>query len=67
MELVREFDRDKLFIFVSLRSYFSPEKIADFFDTIISHEFKVLLVDQLSNEALPNEKRLTIDADLCEI
>jgi len=66
MELSRELERDKLFIFVNLRSYYADEEIQSFLDSIISHEFRVFLVDSVSRERLPNELRITIDDDLCE-
>ena len=66
MELVREYDRDKLFIFVNMRSYFDDSTMEDFFATVIDHEFKIFLIDSCSEKRLPNEKRLTIDEDLCE-
>ena len=67
MELVREFDRDRLFIFINLRSYFSAEKLELFFETVLSHEYKILLIDGFADKILRNEHRLIIDEDLCEI
>lgn len=66
MELVREFDRDKLFITVNMRSYFSDETVDQFINTALSHEYKVLMVEGFSHPKLKNEFRLTIDKDLCE-
>lgn len=66
IELVREFDRDKLFVTVNMRAYFDDEIIAEFLKTVASHEFKVLMVESQSYELLEREKRVTIDADLCE-
>lgn len=66
MELVREFDRDKLFITVNMRAYFDDEIIAKFQKTALSHEFKVLMLEAYAYPPLKLEKRLTIDADLCE-
>lgn len=66
MELVREFDREKLFIFVNLRSYFTDEELIPFLETALAHEYRLLLIDGAANERLPMEKRLTIDSDLCE-
>lgn len=45
MELVREFDRDKLFITVNMRSFISDEVMTDFMRTAISHEYKLLMID----------------------
>lgn len=66
MELSRELERDKLFIFVNLRSYYADEEIQSFLDSIIAHEFRVFLIDSVSRERLFNELRVTIDDDLCE-
>ena len=66
MELVREFDRDKLFITVNMRSFFDDDIIHQFQKTALSHEFKILMLESQSYPHLPLEKRITIDEDLCE-
>lgn len=66
MELVREFDCDKLFITVNMRNYFSDERIEGFLQTVLSHEYKVLMLEAKPYARLKQEKRLTIDSDLCE-
>ena len=66
MELVREFDRNKLFITVNMRSFFDDEIIAEFMKTVISHEYRVLMLESQAYPKLAFEKRVTIDADLCE-
>lgn len=66
MELVREFDKDKLFIIVGLRSFFSSEALARFAETVVGHGYKVLLLDSVEGDKFPLEQRLTIDKDLCE-
>lgn len=66
MSLVREFDRDKLFVFVNMRSFFDDEDIKSFTETVVSHNFKILMIESKSYPVLKNEKRLTIDVDLCE-
>lgn len=66
MELVREFDRDKLFVLLHLRSYFAEEQIEMFLKTVSDHGYRVLLVDSQDCEKLPEENRITIDKDLCE-
>ena len=67
MELTREFDRDKLFIFVNMRAYFKEDELQAFFETVLSHEFKILLIDSVALSKLKYERRLIIDEDLCEI
>lgn len=66
MELVREFDRDKLFVTVNLRSYFNDDVVERFLETVIAHEYKVLMLESQAYPRLSLEKRRTIDADLCE-
>ena len=66
MELVREFDRDKLFVLVGLRSFFADERVELFLKTTLDHGYRVLLLDSTAREKLSHEKRLTIDIDLCE-
>lgn len=66
MELVREFDRNKLFITVNMRSFFEDELITEFMKTVVSHEYRVLMIESNAYPKLPLEKRITIDADLCE-
>ena len=66
MELVREIDRDKLFVLVNIRSYFDDHEIEVLFRTILDHEFHVVLIDSFAGAVLKCEKRWTIDEDLCE-
>lgn len=66
MELVREFERDKLFIFVNLRSFFNDIELNVFLNTISAHGFHALLLDNFCREKLCLEKRVTVDNDLCE-
>ena len=66
MELVREFDKDKVFVLVGLRSLFPDEKAERFLQTALDHGYRMLLLDCVARKELSNEKRLTIDNDLCE-
>ena len=66
MELVREFDRDKLFVLVGLRSFFADGQVEAFLKTVLDHGHRVLLLDSVAREKISLEKRLTIDIDLCE-
>lgn len=66
MELTREFNGRNLFIFINMRTFFSNNEIGEFFATVLSHNYNVLLVDGVSTNILKDEKRITIDADLCE-
>ncbi len=67
MELVREFDRDKLFVTVNMRSFFSDETISKFLATVVSHDYKVLMLESCAYDLIKYEDRLIIDRDLCEI
>lgn len=66
-ELVRELDREKLFVTVNFRSYISDGEFSLFAEAVLSHEYKLLMLEGFSKEKLPLEERLTIDEDLCEI
>lgn len=66
MELVREFERDKLFVYVNLRSFFSDAQIERFLYTALDHGYHILLIDAQSHEKLQLENRITVDNDLCE-
>lgn len=67
MELVREYDHNKLFVLVNFRSYVDKQELGLFFDSIIGHNYHVLLVDNISGDLLECEKRYIIDKDLCVI
>lgn len=67
MQLVREFDVDKVFAFVNLRSFVKTEELQDFADTVLAHGYRVLLLDNQVYPSLSMEHRLIVDADLCEI
>ncbi len=66
IELVRELDRDKLFIMVNMRSYFSDEEMEKFAESVSLHDFKVLLLESYEAPKLNHTKRFVVDADLCE-
>lgn len=66
MELVREFEGDKLFIFINLGSFIEWKQLQEFADTVVGHSFRVLLIDSHNFKKLKNENRLVIDHDLCE-
>jgi len=67
MDIIRHLDKDKLFIFINLRSYLDDKEAFALFKTITDHRFKVLLIDNCEKDKSPLEKRLIIDKDLCEI
>ncbi len=66
MELVRELDRDKLFIMINMRSYFTDREMEIFIESVCLHGFNMLLLENSAHQKLKNTKRYTIDEDLCE-
>lgn len=66
MELTRELERERLFILVNLRSYYSDAEVEAFFASVLAHELLILPVDSVSRARLKNERRVTVDDDLCE-
>ena len=66
MELVRVYDREKLFFLVNLRSWYPDEKIDLFLQSVLGHGHRVILIDNHDYPRLPSERRVTIDSDLCE-
>ena len=66
MELVRELDRDRLFIMVNMRTYFSDEEMQLFLESVSLHDFKLLLIESSARAYLKFTKRYVIDSDLCE-
>lgn len=66
MELTRELERERLFILVNLRSYYTDAEVEAFFASVIAHGLLILPVDSVSRPMLKNERRVTVDDDLCE-
>ena len=67
MDLVRELDRDRLFIFVNLRSYFPDSEVEQFLQTAYAHGFRLLLLESVAHPPIASLKRYLVDEDLCEI
>lgn len=65
MELVREFEGNKLFITVNMRSFVEDPEAAAFLESAVLHKFDLLMFEGVSYNVLPHEKRLTVDTDLC--
>lgn len=66
IELVREFDRDKLFIVVNMRNYIENATMEEFLATVLTHKYNLLMLESTSHPLLINESRYTVDEDLCE-
>lgn len=67
MQLVCEFEREKLFVTVNLRSYVSDRDMELFADTVLSHGYMLLMLENREYTRLALEKRWIVDSDLCEI
>ncbi len=66
MQLVRELDKERLFIMVNMRTYFSDADMENFVNSACLHDFRVLLLENVAFPKLNNTKRYMIDEDLCE-
>ena len=66
-EEVKRIFLDEIAILVNLRSYFPDDSISLFLHTALDHQYRLLLVDAWEHPKLPEEQRLIIDKDLCEI
>ncbi len=67
MSLVYEFDREKLFVTVNMRSYFGDTVMKEFVKSVLDHGILLLMVENCDRSPLPYEKRIIIDRDMCEI
>ncbi len=67
MELVREFEKDRIFILLNLRSYYADADVEAFLGALVDHEYQAFLLDNVDRQKLPYEERTTIDDDLCEV
>lgn len=66
-EAVREFEREKIFFTVNLRSFLSDSDADVFLRSIVAHEFSVIMFENKNYRTSEWEKRLIVDADLCTI
>lgn len=67
MELVREYDRDKLFITLNLRDYISDSDMNAFVNTVLDHNIKIFMIESRERCVLERESRFIVDEDWCEI
>lgn len=67
MELVREFDRDRLFVTVNMRSYIDDVEMELFMKTILDHGYHLIMVENREHAKIQYEERWIVDKDLCEI
>ena len=66
-ELVTEYDRNKVFILIGLRSYLDDIEMEAFIDTVCSHGYLVTMIEPFEHLTIDGTKRYIIDKDLCEI
>lgn len=67
MELVAEFEGEKLFILYNLRSLISDQETELFLDTALRREYNILMLESSEHSRLSNEQRYIVDDSLCEI
>lgn len=67
MELVREYDRNKLFILVNIRSFIDDMEFEKLLDTILRKKLDVIVLENSERPICINERRFIVDSDLCEI
>ena len=67
MDCVSTLEREKVFIFVHLRSYFSDAELELFFSDTRRRKHRVLMLEGTEHPYLSEEKRVVIDTEMCEI
>ena len=67
MEIVTQFDCEKLFILVNIRSYINDSDMELFAKTVISHNYQVIDLESSERQRLSSEFRVLVDEDMCEI
>ncbi len=67
MELITEYDAERLFFLVNIRSYISDEDMEALTASIQSHGYHVIGIEACERPCLQREARILIDSDLCEI
>ncbi len=66
-ELVREYDSEKLFVLVNLRSFMSDEETEKFMEDVLRRNMQILMIEAAERKILQFEKRYIVDNDLCVI
>lgn len=66
-QMVSAQEREKLFITVNLRTYFTDEELNLFLETAYANKYQFLMIESVERGKLLNETRRIIDIDLCEI
>lgn len=67
MELVSEYEGEKLFVLYNLRCLISDREAELFLDSVLRHGYNALILDGCEHARLSGEQRYLVDEDLCEI
>ena len=67
MSLVRRYEKNKLFVFININSYFDSEELTTFFERILQMDLDIVLVNSYSFPSSAEIRRIIVDKDLCEI
>ena len=67
MDFINSIERDKLYVFINLRSFFNDTEIKSFIDTVALKGIRVLLIESIERNKIGSIRKLVIDSDLCEI
>lgn len=67
MSLVRLYEKNKLFVFVNVNSYFNPEELTTFLKGVLETDLDVILVNSYKFPSSSEIRRIIVDKDLCEI
>lgn len=65
LELVREYDKEKLFITFNLRSFIPDVEMRDFLKDIMARNYQIIMIESSEYAILDGEKRYIIDENLC--
>lgn len=66
-KIVLELEKDKLFVFVNLRSFLNDEQFFSLSKTLVDHKVKALCLDTVDRKISGFERKMVIDSDLCII
>jgi CRISPR type II-A-associated protein Csn2 len=67
MELVREYDSERIFITLNLWSYISDNEMNKFVNDGVVRGYKLLMLENTEYPIIEHEKRYIIDVDKCII
>lgn len=67
IEMMNEFCKVEVFIFINLKSFFNVQELAEFYKFVNYKKINVLLVENVCRDSIDGENIKIIDNDLCEI